>query len=156
MADFNGALGLIMTQICAYKVSFSSLCRLSLCRDFCMKQRLFPRVRPNDPFTFNTSVATSTTTLPKKLSRFFHQKEDHLHKIWKLWSTASNLRRMVAKYVIVRLYLHIVWKLLKMSHSNFGIFHQFCPIKIDLSGSTIWPQASGFQKLPKMDHFWHF
>ena len=85
-------LGLIMTQICAYKVSFSSLCRLSLCRDFCMKQRLFPRVRPNDPFTFNTSVATSTTTLPKKLSRFFHQKEDHLHKIWKLWSTASNHR----------------------------------------------------------------
>ena len=32
----------------------------------------------------------------------------------------------------------------------------FCPIKTNLSGNTIWPQASGFQKLAKMDHFWHF
>ena len=32
----------------------------------------------------------------------------------------------------------------------------FCPIKTDLSGNTVWPQASGFQKLAKMDHFWHF
>ena len=31
----------------------------------------------------------------------------------------------------------------------------FCPIKSDLSGNTVWPQASGFQKLAKMDHFWH-
>ena len=32
----------------------------------------------------------------------------------------------------------------------------FCPIKTDLSGNTVWPQASGFQKLAKMDHFGHF
>ena len=32
----------------------------------------------------------------------------------------------------------------------------FCPNKIDLSGNTVWPQASGFQKIAKMDHFWHF
>ena len=32
----------------------------------------------------------------------------------------------------------------------------FCPIKTDLSGNTVWPQASDFQKLAKMDHFWHF
>ena len=32
----------------------------------------------------------------------------------------------------------------------------FCPIKTDLSGNTNWPQALGFQKLAKMDHFWHF
>ena len=48
---------------------------------------------------------------------------------------------------------HIVWKLLKMSHLNFGIFHQFCPFKSDLSGNAIWPQASHFQKLAKMDFF---
>ena len=24
------------------------------------------------------------------------------------------------------------------------------------SGNTVWPQASDFQKLAKMDHFWHF
>ena len=51
---------------------------------------------------------------------------------------------------------YIVWKWLKMSHLNFGIFHQLCPIKIDLSGNTVWPQASGFQKLAKIDQFWHF
>ena len=28
-----------------------------------------------------------------------------------------------------------------------------CPVKIDLSGNTVWPQASGFQKLVKMDNF---
>ena len=30
---------------------------------------------------------------------------------------------------------------------NFGIFTKFCPLKIDLSGNTYWPQAVGFQKL---------
>ena len=25
-----------------------------------------------------------------------------------------------------------------------------------LSGNTVWSQASGFQKLAKIDHFWHF
>ena len=29
----------------------------------------------------------------------------------------------------------------------------FCP---DLSGNSVWPQASGFQNLAQMDHFWHF
>ena len=37
-----------------------------------------------------------------------------------------------------------------------AFFTNFCPIKIDLSGNTVWPQASGFQKLAKMNHFWHF
>ena len=42
---------------------------------------------------------------------------------------------------------HSVWKSLKMSHSNL------CPIKSDLSGTTVWPQTSGFQKLAKIDPF---
>ena len=33
----------------------------------------------------------------------------------------------------------------------FGIFHQFCPIKSDLSGSTVSPQTCS-----KVDHFWLF
>ena len=32
----------------------------------------------------------------------------------------------------------------------------FWPIKTDLSGNSVWPQALGFQKLAKLDHFWHF
>ena len=37
-----------------------------------------------------------------------------------------------------------------MSHLNFWIlafFNNFCPIKTDLSGNTVRPQASDFQKL---------
>ena len=44
-----------------------------------------------------------------------------------------------------------------MSHFNFwnlAFPPVFCPIKIDLSGNTVWPQTSGFQKLAKTDHFW--
>ena len=55
--------------------------------------------------------------------------------------------------------LHSVWKLLKLSHLNFWILAfstNFCPIKTDLSGSTVWPEALGFQEIVKMDHFWHF
>ena len=41
-----------------------------------------------------------------------------------------------------------------MSHLNFWILAfstKFCPIKIDLSGSTVCPQALVFQKLKKMN-----
>ena len=54
---------------------------------------------------------------------------------------------------------HIVWKSPKMSHLSCWILAfstNFGPIKADLSGNTVWLQASGFQKLAKMDHFWHF
>ena len=54
---------------------------------------------------------------------------------------------------------HSVWKLPKMSHLNFSILAFstiFCSIKSDMSGNTAWPQASDFQKLAKMDQFWHF
>ena len=46
-----------------------------------------------------------------------------------------------------------------MSHLNFWIVAfstNFYPIKIDLSGNTVWLQASAFQKLAKLDHFWAF
>ena len=32
--------------------------------------------------------------------------------------------------------LHIVWKLLKMSHLKFST--NFCPFKFDMSGNTVW------------------
>ena len=54
---------------------------------------------------------------------------------------------------------HTVGKLQKMSHFNFWILAfstNFCPIKRDLSGNSVWPQALGFQKLAKMTNFWHF
>ena len=42
---------------------------------------------------------------------------------------------------------------------NFGFWAfstNFCPIITDISGNTVWPQASGFQKLAKLDHFFAF
>ena len=62
-------------------------------------------------------------------------------------------------YVPLERLLHSVWKSPKMSHLSFSIMAfstNYCLLKIDLSGNTVWPQASGFQKLAKMDHFWHF
>ena len=53
----------------------------------------------------------------------------------------------------------IVWKSPKMSHLNFTILAFstiFWPIKTDMSGNTVWPQASGFQNLAKRDLFGHF
>ena len=44
----------------------------------------------------------------------------------------------------------------KMSHLNFSILAfstNFCPMKINLSGNTVWPQASVFLKLAKLAHF---
>ena len=45
---------------------------------------------------------------------------------------------------------------LKITQNVAFEFLNFCPIKTDLSGNTVWPQTSVFQKLAKMDHFWHF
>ena len=44
----------------------------------------------------------------------------------------------------------------KMFHLNFSILEfsiNFGPIRTDLSGNTVWPQASGFQKLAKLTIF---
>ena len=53
--------------------------------------------------------------------------------------------------VSTKVHTHIVWKLLKMSHFNFSIMAfstTFCPIKTDLSGNTVWPQALQVFKNP--------
>ena len=44
---------------------------------------------------------------------------------------------------------HNVWKSPRMSHLNFWIL-------AFSTGNFVWPQASGFQKLAKLNHFWHF
>ena len=42
---------------------------------------------------------------------------------------------------------------------NFQFWHFppiFRPNESDLSGNTVWPQVSAFQKPAKIDYFWHF
>ena len=80
-----------------------------------------------------------------------------LHKIVKMYQLSPFFR--ILQKSCLNLLMHIVWKLLEMSPLNFWILAfsaNFCPIKTDLSGNTVWPQTSGFQKLAKMDHFGDF
>ena len=63
----------------------------------------------------------------------------------------KKLQLLFVYYTTVTL-IQNVWK----SHLNFRILPfstNFCPIKIDLSGNTVWPQASGFQKLVNLTIF---
>ena len=49
------------------------------------------------------------------------------------------------------------WARFQVMFQDIWIFPtNFCFIKSDMSGTTVWQQASGFQTLIKMDHFWHF
>ena len=75
-----------------------------------------------------------------------------------LLKTMQLKLKMYKKCKIYHLYTipHCVWKLLKMSNLNFwklAFSTDFCSIKSDLSGNTVWPQALGFQKTRQN---WHF
>ena len=56
----------------------------------------------------------------------------------------QNLEHIVVEFSPFFSLSHTVWKILKMSHLNLWILAfstNFCPIKTDLSGITVWPQA---------------
>ena len=56
-------------------------------------------------------------------------------------------------------FIQNVWKSPKISHLSFSILAfstNICPIKIDLSGTTVWPQVSSLKKVVKIDYFWLF
>ena len=64
-----------------------------------------------------------------------------------------------------RRWKHSIWKSHKLSHFNLprhkwiwilAFSTNLCPIETDMSGNTVWPQSSSFQKLAKIVHFWHF
>ena len=101
------------------------------------------------------------------------KKVNHMHisiscdkwYIPQCWKSLKSLiwisNMLVIKFFSVLLLTlkHTVWKIHKISRLNFSFlafFTNFCPIKMEMSGSTVWPQISGFQKLALMDHFWHF
>ena len=54
-----------------------------------------------------------------------------------------------------------ICRLFKMSHLDSSIIMafstNFCTIKIDLPGNTVWPlDRKFFKKSSRLDHFWHF
>ena len=44
-------------------------------------------------------------------------------------------------------------KMSYLVHLILAFSNNFCPIKSDLSGKTVWLQASGLQKLAKIHYF---
>ena len=54
------------------------------------------------------------------------------------------LTKKVPEKFPIHLYCFEIAQNVSFEFFNFGIFHYF------LSGNTIWPQASGFQKLAKL------
>ena len=82
-------------------------------------------------------------------SQFFFRK----HFMTKTWFLRLEIESWLQKICSLCL------KKPNMSHLSFSILTfstNFCPIKIELPGYTVRLQASGFQKIVKMDHFWHF
>ena len=74
---------------------------------------------------------------------------------WHLWSY-TYLPSVIKTEHCIDVIIHIVCKSLKTSHLYFSIlaiFSNYCSIKIDLSGNTVWPRASVFQKLAKLTIF---
>ena len=58
--------------------------------------------------------------------------------------------------LILRLEPHLFEFLCKNNISILAFSTNFCHITTDLSGNTIWPQASSCQKLDKTDDFLAF
>ena len=82
----------------------------------------------------------------------------HCTWIYVLLLYAAQCSKMLQKCLILLLCAQC-FKITQISHLNFwilGFSTNFWPIKTDLSGNSVWPQALGFQKLAKMDLFWHF
>ena len=67
----------------------------------------------------------------------------------------SDLIFYIEKFqdLIKKLILTLFENHLKCPIWKFGIFLNFCPIQTNLSGNTVWLQASGYQKVAKMDYF---
>ena len=104
------------------------------------------------------SSQTELESKRKRLNLFFlpDSLTPFKQKLAKLWKLLNFIEMAFEDTKAPR---HIVWKLLKMSHLNVWIWAfstNCCPIKTDLSGNTVWPQASGFQKVAKLDYFRHF
>ena len=109
-------------------------------------------LNPRAHTSWLTIVRKWFLTMNEMKERLFREKKCHFWNDvnWKIgeWMVSPFLP-----------YRHSVWKSHKMSHLNFSILAfstNFWPIKTDLSGNTVWQQASDLQKLAKMDNFWHF
>ena len=69
-----------------------------------------------------------------------------------IWILAPKMKKKSNHNILFK--NHQKCRILSFEFWRFSPF--FCSIKSDLSGNTVWPLTSGFQKLAKIDHFGHF
>ena len=78
-----------------------------------------------------------------------HTRMHTLHSVFKL---PKSIFGISAPFTLFENYSKCrIWYFWILAFST-----NFCPIRTVLSGNTVWPQASGFQKLAKLTIFWHF
>ena len=156
--DFKGFVGSIRTNI------FTSICKSLAALNMWIFpwRRCIPTNLTNLDYGWRKSVA-------KKLLWFKHL-EDVLSTIlaMKVSSKPSILRGCNIWLIRITRFAYVLSKepvsldmlLIPITLCFRYVFLAFCTnfwtIKTDLSGNTVWPQASGLQKLAKMNHFWHF
>ena len=103
-------------------------------------QSLFPLYKNQVHVVFKSP--TSMSAVPaKRLLQMHFQGMDLFYRV----------SQQVLNIHSLKITQNVTFEFLILAFSN-----NFCLIKTDLSGNTVWPQASGFQKLAKIDHFWHF
>ena len=85
-------------------------------------------------------------------SSFKLPKMSQFSEFLKTWSLLSNSvsRQVSCNRLVIAQCLKITENV-AFDLSNFGI--NFVLFKSDMSESTIWPQALGFQKIAKLNHF---
>ena len=90
----------------------------------------------------NSTSTTKIVSAADNLERLFHasDKQTYLNKYFDSYVSAMAHCLKITQTV--------AFEFLILAFST-----NFCHTKTDLSGNTVWTQASGFQKLAKMDYF---
>ena len=119
--------------------------------------------RPFDSSESNTRVRLNVY---QKKPTLQHIMNMGWHECWR--NSSRNSHKMQTTFILAFHFkskwvsssspnlIHIVWKLLKMSHltsSTIVFSTNFCPIKMTSLVTLFFPQALSFQKLAKIDHF---
>ena len=66
--------------------------------------------------------------------------------------------KCVSRYMVNNTLAHCLKIVQNVAFEIFVLlsFSNFCPFKVNLFSNTVWLQASIYQKLAKIDQFWHF
>ena len=103
-------------------------------------------------FCFRNSVFGGS--LFQDFQSFFTRNKFCYTKLWFRIQIKKNSREIAGINAVYPI-SHCLKITQKVAYELFEFWY-FPLIKTDLSGNTVWSQALCFQKLFKIDHFWHF